>query len=95
VSDWKFADRDPADQLAKLHYFSMTKVQEDGEFEFIITVREYVTPMDPAMPFYAVADKQINQHVVAITPFGWGATLLEALSRCMDAIRQFPYQGGA
>jgi hypothetical protein len=31
-----------------MHMFSITKVQPDGEVEFIVTVKEYVTPKAPA-----------------------------------------------
>jgi hypothetical protein len=74
-------------------FFSMKKVQDGREIEFLITVREYVSPRDPSMPFYAEADKQVNQRSAPYTPSGWGVSLLEALSECMEAIRRFPYEG--
>ena len=92
MTDWKFAQRDPAEHLAHVHHFSMIKRQGDSEIEFIITVREYVTPKDPSMLFFATADKQTNQRTAPYTPCGWGRTSLEALSACMDAIRRFPYE---
>ena len=92
MTDWRFAQRDPAERLAQLHYFSMIKHHGDGEIEFIITVREYITPRDPSMPFFATADRQLNQRTAPFTPFGWGRTLLEALANCMDAVRRFPYE---
>ena len=60
--------------------------------EFLITVREYITPPDPTMRFYASADKQTNQKSAPFTPVGWGNTLLVALSECMKGIRLFPYE---
>ena len=92
MTDWKFAQRDPAEQLAQLHFFSMIKRQGDREIEFVITLREYVTPKDPSMLFFATADKQTNQKSAPYTPTGWGRTPIEALSSCMDAVRRFPYE---
>ena len=84
---------DPADELARVHLFSMKKRQSGREIEFGITVKEYVKPKDPAMLFFAVTDKQTNQHTAAYTPCGWGRTLLEALSECVKAVHLFPYEG--
>ena len=36
--------------------------QPGGEVEFIITVKEYITPKEPTMHFFAQSDKQTNQH---------------------------------
>ena len=94
MTDWKFAQRESSDELARLHYFRMTKKQGDRDFDFLITVREYVTPKDPSMPFFAQADKQTNQRTAPYTPCGWGQSLSEALSNCMEAIRRFPYEPG-
>ena len=41
MTDWVYAQADPAEELAQLHFFSMKKRQPDGDIEFIITVREY------------------------------------------------------
>jgi hypothetical protein len=92
MTEWRFAQRDPAEQLARLHQFAMKKAGAAGEVEFLITVREYITPKDPSMPFFAVADKEVNQRAAPYTPCGWGATLLEALSACMEGVRRFPYE---
>ncbi len=93
MDEWKYAQRDPAEQLARLHFFSMMKIQPDGEFEFRITVKELVTPKDPAHLFFAQADKQTNQKVAPYTPSGWGKTLFEALLECVKEINRFPYPG--
>ena len=93
MSEWTFAQADPSEELAQLHYFSMKKRQPDGEVEFKITVREYATRNQQAMRFFAQADKQVNQKSAPFTPFGWGETLLEALRECMRAIHRFPYEG--
>ena len=93
MDDWGYAQAHPNEQLARLHHFSMTKVEPERETEFIITVKEFHTPKDPALLFLAEADKQTNQKVAPYTPCGWGKTLLEALAECVRAINRFPYQG--
>ena len=94
MSDWEFAQSDPAQRLARLHYFSMEKkLESGGVIEFTITVQEFVTPKEPTMIFFAQADKQTNQHVAPYTPTGWGKTLVDALSQCVRAVNRFPYQG--
>ena len=93
MNDWNYIDADPAEQLAKLHHFSMVKRQADGDIEFQITVREHATPQKLGMHFYAEADKQTNQRTAPFTPCGWGSTLAEALSQCLIAIHRFPYEG--
>jgi hypothetical protein len=93
MTEWHFAQTDPAEELALLHHFSMKKSQPGGEVEFLITVREYVNRNAQFMRFFAKADKQVNQKTAPVTPCGWGETLLEALSECMKAIHRFPYEG--
>lgn len=95
MSDWGFAQTDESQKLARLHLFSVMKVEENREVEFTITVKEYYTPADPAAQYFAQADKQTNQGVAPYTPSGWGLTLYEALSRCVKEIHRFPYQGPA
>jgi hypothetical protein len=95
LTEWKFAQRDAAERLAHVHHFSMLKLQAGREIEFGIRVYEYVTPMDPSMPFFAIADKQTNQAAAPYTPSGWGPTLLEAVSCCMANVRRFPYEPDA
>ena len=63
MSDWHFAQADPTQQLAKLQYYSMMKSYDGREVEIVIAVKEFYTPKDPAMTFFAQADKQINQKV--------------------------------
>jgi hypothetical protein len=96
MDDWQYAQTDPRQQLARLHYFSIKKLQEDAEIEMIITVRETFTPaLGGAMQFFAQADKQTNQKVAPYTPSGWGKTMLDALLACVREINRFPYQGEA
>jgi hypothetical protein len=92
MSDWEFAQADPGQQLAKVHHFSMLKRQEGGDVEFTITVKEFLTPRDPAMGFFAQADKQTNQGAALYTPAGWGKSLLAALAECMREVERFPYR---
>ncbi len=93
MSEWTFAQSNPEEELAQLHYFSIKKVQPDGEVEFIITVKEFASHNNANMRFFAQADKQTNQKSMPFTPVGWGDTLLKALSECIRSIHKFPYQG--
>jgi hypothetical protein len=93
LSDWVFAQREAAQQLCELSQYGVKTKQAGGDVEFIITVRQYVTPPDPTMTFFASADKQTNQSVAAFTPSGWGKTKVEALDLCIRAIGRFPYPG--
>ena len=92
MNDWKYAQNDPLEQLSRLHFFSMKKLQDGAEIEMTITVKEIATPSLGIMQFFAQSDKQTNQKVAAYTPSGWGATLLEALGACIREINRFPYQ---
>jgi hypothetical protein len=93
MTEWSFAQTHPSQELAQIHYFSVKKPQSTGEIEFLITVREYVTPKDPTMHFFAQADKETNQKTAPFKPVGWGQTMLDALSECIRAINRFPYEG--
>jgi hypothetical protein len=93
MADWGFAQTHASQELALLHEFTVQKPYPGGEIEFRITVKEFVTPKDPTMHFFAQADKQTNQKTAAYTPSGWGKTLLEALSECIRAMNRFPYEG--
>jgi hypothetical protein len=92
MNDWGYAQRDPSEQLARVQHFSMMKEHSGGEVEFNITVKEYITPKDPALLFFAQADKQTNQKIAPYTPTGWGRTLLEALEMCIREVNRFPYE---
>jgi hypothetical protein len=94
LDDWKYTQRDESERLAKLHHFSMQKQQGSDEIEFLITIHEYVKPKDPTMLFFAEADKETNQRTAPYRPCGWGRSLSEALSNCMNEIRRFPYEPG-
>jgi hypothetical protein len=92
MSDWKFVDTEHAEQFCRVEYFSIRKQQDGVDVEFLITVREYVQPPDPALSFFAQADKPVNQHTAPYTPSGWGTTSVDALWECVKGIRMFPYQ---
>ena len=92
MDEWKYAQSSPNEQLARLYLFAVKKLQDGQEIEFTITVKEFVTPKDGAMVFFAQADKQTNQHVAPYTPSGWGKSLLAALDECRREINRFPYQ---
>ncbi len=92
MDDWVYAQGNPSEQLARVHRFSMVKKSESGaEVEFGITVKEFATPKDGALVFFAQADRQTNQAVAPYTPCGWGKTLLGALQECVREINRFPY----
>jgi hypothetical protein len=93
MKEWGFAQSNPAERLAELHYYSILKSHPRGEVEIVITIREFITPKDPDMLFFAQADKQTNQKTAPFTASGWGRTLLDALSECIKAINRFPYEG--
>ena len=46
MSEWSFAQSDPNEKLAKLHFFCMKKKQDGEEIEFGIVVKEYITPSE-------------------------------------------------
>jgi hypothetical protein len=93
MTDWQFAQTDPSEEFALLHLFSMKKCQPTGDIEFIITVYEYVNRNQQNMKFYARADKPVSQKTAPFTPFGWGDSMLTALSECKRVIHEYPYEG--
>ena len=92
MEDWKFAQKDPSESLAKLHFFSVTKKHVCGEIEARITVKEFATHKTSDLKFYATADIELNQKTLAFRPFGWHETLLGALSECLRNLRKFEYE---
>ncbi len=91
LEDWGYAQTDPSEQLARLHYFSMMKKHDGGKVELTITVKEFFSPEDPSMPFFAQADKPLNQKNLPYVACGWGKSMLQALSACVREINRFPY----
>ena len=53
MKDWGFAQTDASQELAQLHFFSLQKHYPSGQVEFVITMKEFVTPKEPAMIFLA------------------------------------------
>ena len=92
MSDWKTAQAEPAEALAKLHFFSTKKRVGSDELELRITVKEYVTADIGDLMFFAEADCELNQKTAAFRPCGWGSTLQAALAECMRNIRRFEHQ---
>ncbi len=52
VDDWKLAQQDPSEALAKLHFFSVKKKHAHGEVEARITVKEYAAAKSAEMKFF-------------------------------------------
>jgi hypothetical protein len=93
VSDWQYAQSDRTEQLAQITYYSVKKHDGGREIEFHITLKEFVTPPPGQHTrFFAEADKKVNQKTTALLPFGWGDSVLKALSGCLRMIRDFPYE---
>jgi hypothetical protein len=92
LAEWTYVDTEASEAFCQLQYFGFTKKQAGGNVDFVITLREYVNPPDPAMKFFAQADKQTNQKTAPFTPVGWGASVSTALHECVKAIRRFPYE---
>ena len=94
MTDWRFAQKHVSEELAQLHLFSFKKSQKHSDVSFVITVREFASPPPGQfVRFFAQADKQVNQKIAPFVPAGWGNSLLDALSDCTRAIREFPYEG--
>ena len=92
MTEWVYAQADSAEELAELHYFSFKKRRPEGDVEFVITVKEFASRNALQMRFYAQADKEVNQRIAPFRPFGSGDSLLAALTECVRAIRQYPYE---
>lgn len=93
MSDWKYAQKDPEERLAQLHFFSVRKKHSSGEVETRITVQEFATPEIGALQFFAMADIELNQKTAKFQPSGWSNTLAGALSECLKNLRRFEYEG--
>ena len=68
MKEWGFAQTHTSQELALLHHFCVKKQHAGGEVDMIITVKEYVTPKEPAMHFFAQADKFTNQKTAPYRP---------------------------
>lgn len=92
VEEWKFSQENPAECLAKLHFFSIKKKHKAGEIEARITVREFATARTTDMKYYACADVELNQKTLPFQPCGWGESLQCALTECLRNLRKFEYE---
>jgi hypothetical protein len=93
MSEWPYLQKDTAEELAQLHFFSVTKRQESGDVLFRITVKEFASPPPgQRLRFFAEADKAVNQKTASFIPCGWGNSVFAALGDCLRLIRQFPYE---
>lgn len=92
MNELGYVQSHPREQFARMHFFSMKKLQDGAEIDMTITVREFFTPPIGALQFFAQADKQTNQKIAPYTPSGWGSTLRDALVACVREINRFPYQ---
>lgn len=61
--------------------FSHEPATRWGEIGFAIKGKEYATPRDVSMCFFAEADMQTNQKTAAFTP----------LAECAQAVQRFPH----
>jgi hypothetical protein len=93
MSEWPYLQKDPAEELSQLHFFSMVKRQQAGDVTFRITVKEFAAPPPgQRLRFFAEADKPVNQKTASFVPCGWGSSVFTALGDCLRLIRQFPYE---
>ena len=96
MSDWRFAQKNPAEELAQLYLYSFKKCVSGVDIDFVITVKEFAAP-PPGQYFryFAQADKPINTKIAPFLASGWGNSILEALTGCTRAIREFPCEESA
>jgi len=92
LAEWNYVDTEPGEGFCQIRYFGYVKKCPAGDVEFLITLREYVHPPDPALKYFAQADKETNQKTAPFAPFGWGGSAGSALLECVKSIRRFPYE---
>ena len=93
MEDWKFTQKDPSEELARLHFFSIRKKHASGHVEVRITVKEFAFAKTTDMKFLASADIELNQKTMPFQPCGWAETLMGALTECLRNLRKFDYEG--
>jgi len=91
VSEWKYAQQERSEKLAKLHFFSVVKSCPQGDIELRITVKEFATPDTGNLQFFAETDKPLNANTAPFHACGWGDSLMGALAECMRNVRKFDY----
>jgi len=70
MSELAYIQNHPREQFARVHYFSINKLQDGAEIEMNITVKEFLQPPIGALQFSAQADKQTNQKLAPYTASG-------------------------
>ena len=53
MSEWKYAQQERSEKLAKLHFFSVVKSCPQGDVELRITVKEFAAPDTGNLQFFA------------------------------------------
>jgi hypothetical protein len=92
MENWKYVRRDSSEALANPHFFSVTKKHASGEIEIRITIKEFATPSNTDLAFFAQADIELNQKALRFRPFGWHETMMGALAECMRNVRRFDFE---
>ena len=82
MEEWIYAQTQPSDCLAKLHYLSVKKQHAGGEVELRIAVKEFATPQIDSLHFFAMTDLPFDQ-TTQYRPCVWANTSLGALSECL------------
>ena len=93
MSDWKQAQKDKSEALARLHFFTVKKKHSSGDLDVRITIQKFATPEIGALELFATADIELNQKIATFQPVGWSNTLLGALGECLKNLRRFEYEG--
>ena len=62
MAEWIYAQSDPAEELAELHFFSFKKRRPEGDIEFVITVKEFASRNALQMQFYATRRSTRGPH---------------------------------
>jgi hypothetical protein len=92
MENWKYVQRDPSEALARLHFYSITKKHAKGEIEARITIKEFATPSNTDLTFFAQADIELNQKTLPFRPCGWHQTQMGALAECLRNLRRFDFE---
>jgi len=93
MKDWGFAQTHPSQEMAQLHLYSIKKVQPDCEVEFTITVKEYITPKEPTMHFFAQTDKMTNQKTAPLPSLRLGKNHAGSAFRMRESPQPVPVRG--
>ncbi len=91
MEGWKFAQKDPTEALALLHFFSVTKKHASGEIEARITVKEFANAKTTDMKFLCEAEVVggTRRHGYFTRPVGGGCDLVRSPGNSCGTIRNF------